>query len=254
MVRIGINGAGRIGRAFVRLPVEVTAAGEDALLIGDRRLAVSRYDDPRQIPWAEHGVDVVLECTGCFHTRDLAQARLAAGAAKVVLSAPGKGVDATIVVGVDNGADDADRHHVVSNGSCTTNGVAPMVKVLHEAFGIQHGLMTTVHAYTNDQSLLDAPHENPRRARAADVSIVPTTGAARAVGEVTPELAGKLDGRALRVPVTDGAIVDLSVLLERTVVTEEVNAAVAAAKVLGWYDNEWGYTNRLADPVRMVAL
>lgn len=331
VVRIGINGAGRIGRAFLRLavqdpvlevvavndvidittlrhllrrdstfgrfPTDVEVAGDDVLLIGGREVAVTRSAEPGQIDWASHGVDVVLESTGRFRTRELAQGHLAAGARKVVLSSPGKGVDATIVIGVNDTSYDAERHHVVSNASCTTNCAAPMVKVLHEAFGIQHGLMTTVHAYTNDQNILDSPHKDPRRARAGAVNIIPTTtGAARAVGEVIPAVAGRLDGRALRVPVVDGSIVDLSVLLERDVTASEVNAAFAAAagsgplagllayeedplvssdvihdpsscvfdssltqtsgrlaKVFGWYDNEWGYTHRLADLIRLVA-
>ncbi|GAA3517861.1 type I glyceraldehyde-3-phosphate dehydrogenase [Nocardioides daeguensis] len=331
MVRIGINGAGRIGRAFLRLaaqvpdlevvavndvvdlvslrhllrrdstfgpfPTEVEVGGDDLLLVGDRKITVTRSPEPGGIDWAGHGVDVVLECTGRFKTREQAQEHLSAGARKVVLSSPGKGVDATIVVGVNDSTYDAERHHVVSNASCTTNCAAPMVKVLHDAFGIQHGLMTTVHAYTNDQNILDAPHKDPRRARAGAVNIIPTTtGAARAVGEVIPAVAGRLDGRALRVPVVDGSIVDLGVLLERAVSTDEVNAAFEAAassgplaglltyedeplvssdivldpsscvfdstltqasgplvKVFGWYDNEWGYTNRLADLVRLVS-
>jgi glyceraldehyde 3-phosphate dehydrogenase len=330
MVRIGVNGAGRVGRAFLRLSVfepdlEVVAVNDlmdvtmlcrllrrdstfgpfpreietdgDLLIIGDRKVSVTRHAEPGSIDWALHDVDVVVESSGRYRTRELAQAHLMNGARKVVLSSPGKGVDATIVIGVNDATYDPARHDVVSNASCTTNCAAPMVKVLHQAFGVQHGLMTTVHAYTNDQNLLDAPHKDPRRARAAAVNIVPTTtGAARAVGEVFPAVAGRLDGTALRVPVVDGSIVDLTVLLERNVTAGEINAAFAAAaattplagllafseeplvssdvlldpascvldggltqasgrlaKVFGWYDNEWGYTHRLADLVRLVA-
>ena len=331
MVRIGINGMGRIGRAFLRLaatepdlevvavndlidvtamrhllrrdstfgpfPTPVEVGGDDLLLVGDRKVAVTRTADPGGLDWAAHDVDVVVESTGRFRTRELAQVHLAAGARKVVLSSPGQGVDATVVMGVNHATYEPERHHVVSNASCTTNCAAPLVKVLHDAFGIQHGLMTTVHAYTNDQSLLDAPHKDPRRARAGAVNIIPTsTGAARAIGEVIPAVAGRLDGRALRVPVVDGSIVDLSVLLDRNVSASEVNAAFATAarsgplagllsyeedplvssdvvgdpascvfdstltqasgrlvKVFGWYDNEWGYTCRLADLVRLVS-
>ena len=249
-----------------------------------------------ELPWAEHAVDVVVESTGKFRTREAAAGHLAAGARRVVLSAPGKGVDATIVMGVNDEDYDPDRHIVISNASCTTNCVAPMVKVLHEAFGIRHGFMSTVHAYTGDQNLLDGPHKDARRARSAAVNIVPTTtGAAKAVGEVLPALAGRLDGVALRVPVVDGSLVDLAVLLDRDVTVQDVNDAFAAAaaagplagrlryetepfvstdvigdsascvfdapltqaagsfvKVFGWYDNEWGYTCRLADLVRLV--
>ncbi|WGY04530.1 type I glyceraldehyde-3-phosphate dehydrogenase [Nocardioides sp. QY071] len=331
MVRIGINGAGRIGRAFLRLaatepdlevvavndltdvatlrhllrrdstfgafPTRVEVGGDDLLLVGERKVAVTRSADPGDLDWTAYDVDVVLESTGRFRSRELAQVHLAGGARKVVLSSPGKDVDATIVMGVNDATYDPGRHHVVSNASCTTNCAAPMVKVLQEAFGIQHGLMTTVHAYTNDQNLLDAPHKDPRRARAGAVNIIPTsTGAARAVGEVIPAVAGRLDGRALRVPVVDGSIVDLSVLLDRNVSAADVNAAFATAartgplaglltyeedplvssdvvrdpascvfdstltqvsgrlvKVFGWYDNEWGYTCRLADLVRLVS-
>ncbi len=329
MTRVGINGMGRIGRAFLRLAeenedLEVVAVNDvadpatiarllrrdstfgrfatdvqldgDVLLVGDRKVAVTSIREPSELPWAEHSVDVVVESTGKFRTREAAAGHLAAGARRVVLSAPGKGVDATIVMGVNDADYDPDRHIVVSNASCTTNCVAPMVKVLHEAFGIHHGFMSTVHAYTGDQNLLDGPHKDARRARSAAVNIVPTTtGAAKAVGEVLPALAGRLDGVALRVPVVDGSLVDLAVLLDREVTVDEVNDAFAAAaaagpltgrlryetepfvstdvigdsascvfdapltqaagrfvKVFGWYDNEWGYTCRLADLVRLV--
>ena len=331
MVRIGINGTGRVGRAFLRLaatspdlevvavndlvdiralallirrdstfgrfPADVSVVGDDALVIGDQKIVVTAHREPGLIPWAEHGVDVVVESTGRFRTRDLAQGHLDAGARKVVISAPGKGIDATIVLGVNDATYDPQRHDIVSNASCTTNCVAPMVKVLHEAFGIERGFMTTVHAYTNDQNILDAPHKDARRARAGAVNIIPTsTGAAKAVGEVMPELAGRLDGVALRVPVVDGSLVDLGVLLEREVTAADVNAAFREAahagplagrltyeedplvssdvildpsscvfdsaltqasgrfaKVFGWYDNEWGYTCRLADLARLVS-
>jgi glyceraldehyde 3-phosphate dehydrogenase len=331
MVRIGINGMGRVGRAFLRLaaqstdlevvavndlvdiralerlirrdstfgpfPAEVRMAGDDTLLVGDRKVAVTSHREPKLIPWAAHGVDLVIEASGRFRTRDLAQGHIDAGATKVVISAPGKGVDATIVLGVNDPTYDAAIHHVVSNASCTTNCVAPMVKVLDEAFGIERGFMTTVHAYTNDQNILDSPHKDARRARAGAVNIIPTTtGAAKAVGEVLPKLAGRLDGVALRVPVVDGSLVDLGVLLEREVTAEEVNAAFREAsehgplagfltyedsplvssdvihdpsscvfdsgltqasgrfvKVFGWYDNEWGYTSRLADLARLMS-
>jgi glyceraldehyde 3-phosphate dehydrogenase len=329
MTRVGINGMGRIGRAFLRLAeedpdLEVVAVNDvadpgtiarllrrdstfgrfatdvgldqDVLLVGGRKVAVSSVREPSELPWAEHDVDVVVESTGKFRTREAAAGHLTAGARRVVLSAPGKGLDATIVMGVNDADYDPERHIVVSNASCTTNCVAPMVKVLHEAFGIQHGFMSTVHAYTGDQNLLDGPHKDARRARSAAVNIVPTTtGAAKAVGEVLPDLAGRLDGVALRVPVVDGSLVDLAVLLDRDVTVDEVNEAFAAAaadgplagrlryetepfvssdvigdsascvfdapltqaagrfvKVFGWYDNEWGYTCRLADLVRLV--
>jgi len=241
-------------------------------------------------------VDVVIESTGKVRTREAAAGHLAAGAAKVLLSSPGKEMDATIVMGVNDASYDPARHHVVSNASCTTNCVAPMVKVLNDRFGIERGLMTTVHAYTNDQKVLDSAHKDPRRARAAAVNIIPTTtGAARAVGEVLPEMAGRLDGVALRVPVIDGSLVDMAVLLDGEVTAVEVNAAFEAAaavaplagrlryttapivssdvigdpasclldagltqasgrlaKVLGWYDNEWGYTARMIDLTRLV--
>jgi glyceraldehyde 3-phosphate dehydrogenase len=328
-VRVAVNGLGRVGRAFVRLAAkrddldvvavndvadittlqnllrrdstfgrfdgEVVADG-DTLLVNGHKIAVSALGRPDQLPWAEHAVDVVVECTGKFRTREAAAGHLSAGARRVVISAPGKAVDATIVIGVNDDVYDAAAHHVVSNASCTTNCVAPMVKVLHDAFGIHQGFMTTVHAYTGDQNLLDGPHKDARRARSAAVNIVPTTtGAAKAVGEVLPELAGRLDGVALRVPVVDGSLVDLGVVLDREVTVDEVNAAFAAAategplvgrlryedqpfvsadvigdgascvfdapltqaagrfvKVFGWYDNEWGYTCRLADLTRLV--
>ncbi len=327
--RIAINGLGRVGRALLRqavlsedlevvgvndladphtlrsllrrdstygrFPVEVEA-GEDCLVIGGRKIPCTNVTTPAELPWGELAVDVAVECTGRFRTAETAGGHLEAGARKVVVSAPGKGVDATIVMGINDEQYDAHHHDVVSNASCTTNCVAPMVMVLHDAFGVQQGFMTTVHAYTGDQNLVDGPHKDLRRARSAAVNIIPTTtGAARAVGQVLPELDGRLDGVALRVPVLDGSLVDLAVLLDRDVTVAEVNAVFEAAsrnprlvgrlryedepmvsvdvvgdpascvfdsgltqasgrfvKVFGWYDNEWGYTSRLAELVRLV--
>ncbi|GAA2987206.1 type I glyceraldehyde-3-phosphate dehydrogenase [Streptosporangium longisporum] len=261
-MRIGINGFGRIGRAFLRraLPagLEVVAINDLAdapalahLLAFDstygplglpvtssvtsidvdgRDIPVTAHRDPADIDWAARGADLVIEATGRFRTRDQAAVHLKGGARRVLISAPGKNVDATIVPGVNDAAYDPARHEIVSLASCTTNCVAPMVKVLHERFGLVKGFMTTVHAYTGDQRLLDAPHKDPRRARSAAVNIIPTTtGAARMVGEVLPELAGRLDGVALRVPVEDGSLTDLSALLTRPVTAEEVNQAFAEA-------------------------
>ncbi|MEU6144568.1 type I glyceraldehyde-3-phosphate dehydrogenase [Streptomyces sp. NPDC047081] len=334
-VRVGINGFGRIGRNYLRCvleraengtgtPVEVVAVNditspatlahlleydstygrlhrtvehdENSLTVDGHRVAVTAERDPAALAWGEYGVDVVIESTGRFRTREQAGAHLKAGARKVLLSVPGKDVDATLVMGVNEGTYDPDSDHVVSNASCTTNCVAPMVKVLDEHFGIVKGLMTTIHGYTNDQVVLDGPHKDLRRGRTAAVNIIPTsTGAARAVGLVLPELAGTLDGIAVRVPVEDGSLTDLTVLLERSVTAEEVNAAYREAadgplkgvlrvsdapivsrdvvgdpascvldapltqasgelvKVFGWYDNEWGYTNRLLDLTEYVA-
>ncbi|MGW2717773.1 type I glyceraldehyde-3-phosphate dehydrogenase [Streptomyces sp. NPDC001492] len=334
-VRVGINGFGRIGRNYLRLvleraesgtgtPVEVVAVNDitspaalahlleydstygrlhrtvehddSSLTVDGHRIAVTAERDPAALAWSEHGVDVVIESTGRFRTREQAGAHLRAGARKVLLSVPGKGVDATLVMGVNEGTYDPDSDHVVSNASCTTNCVAPMVKVLDEHFGIVKGLMTTIHGYTNDQVVLDGPHKDLRRGRSAAVNIIPTsTGAARAVGLVLPELAGTLDGIAVRVPVEDGSLTDLSVVLERPVTADEINAAYREAadgplkgvlrvsdapivsrdvvgdpascildapltqangelvKVFGWYDNEWGYTNRLLDLTEYVA-
>jgi glyceraldehyde 3-phosphate dehydrogenase len=326
--RVGINGFGRIGRAFTRLalersdlqvvavnditdartlahllefdstfgrlgrPVEYTA---DSLLVGDTSISVLSERDPAAIDWAKYAADVVIESTGKFRARDGAALHLKGGARKVLISAPGKGADLTVVLGVNGDTYDPQRHDVISNASCTTNCVAPMVKVLQDAFGIERGFMTTVHAYTGDQMLIDGPHKDLRRARSAAVSIVPTTtGAARATGEVIPAVAGRLDGVALRVPVEDGSLTDLAVVLRREVTATEVNDAFAAAasgpmagilrystdpivsrdiigdpascvfdspltqasgslvKVFGWYDNEWGYTCRLADLAALV--
>jgi glyceraldehyde 3-phosphate dehydrogenase len=265
--RIAINGFGRIGRAYLRSvidadDIEVVAINDvtdtammarllrsdstfgplhravddlgDAIAVDGRKIAVSSQRDPALLPWREQGIDVVIEASGKFRTRDAAGAHLTAGAHKVIVTAPGKGVDATIVMGVNDHTYDAARHHVVSNASCTTNCVAPMVKVLHESFGIEQGFMTTVHAYTNDQNVLDGPHKDARRARAAAVNIIPTTtGAARAVGEVLPELKGRLDGVALRVPVVDGSLVDLAVALDTEVTQQDVNDAFRVAAESG---------------------
>ena len=261
-VRVGVNGFGRIGRlvmraaagrdvqvvgvndvmevrtlahllrydsTYGRFPGRVEVDG-DTLVVDGARIRVTAERDPERLDWAAVGADVVVESTGRFRGRDDAALHLKAGARKVVLSAPGKGVDATLVLGVNAGDYDPDRHDVISNASCTTNCVAPMVKVLHEAFGLRRGFLTTVHGYTNDQNVLDGPHKDLHRARAAAVNVIPTTtGAARAVGLVLPELAGRLDGLALRVPVEDGSLCDLAVLLDREVTVEEVNAAFRAA-------------------------
>ncbi|KOT51364.1 MULTISPECIES: type I glyceraldehyde-3-phosphate dehydrogenase [Streptomyces] len=327
-VRVGINGFGRIGRNYLRCvlertarqaaPVEVVAvndvapagtlahllkydstygrlghrvgAEEGALLVAERRIAVCSEPDPAALDWGGVGADVVIESTGRFRAREAAALHLKGGARKVLLSAPGKDADVTVVMGVNETDYDEARHHVVSCASCTTNCVVPMVHVLHEAFGVRKGLMTTIHGYTNDQALLDGPHKDLRRARSAAVSIIPTsTGAARAVGLVLPELDGALDGLAVRVPVEDGSLTDLTVVLGRDVTAEEINEAFDRAadgpvgkvlrvsrapivsrdvigdpascvvdagltqahgdlaKVFGWYDNEWGYSNRLLD-------
>ncbi len=327
--RVGINGFGRIGRAFTRLALErtdldvvavndITDAGTlahllafdstygrlgrtvehtpDSLIVGGTPIAVLSERDPAAIDWAKLGADVVIESTGKFRTRDGAALHLKGGARKVLISAPGKGADLTVVLGVNDGDYDPQRHDVISNASCTTNCVAPMVKVLNDAFGVERGFMTTVHAYTGDQMLLDGPHKDLRRARSAATSIVPTTtGAARATGLVIPAVAGMLDGVAVRVPVEDGSLTDLAVVLGRDVTADEINEAFAAAaadgplagilrystdpivsrdvigdpascvfdspltqasgslaKVFGWYDNEWGYTCRLADLAALV--
>ena len=327
--RVGINGFGRIGRSFTRLALErtdleVVAVNDitdartlahllafdstygrlgrtvdytdDSLIVAGTPITVLSERDPAGIDWKELGADVIVESTGKFRSRDGAALHLKGGARKVLISAPGKGVDLTVVIGVNHGAYDPARHDVISNASCTTNCVAPMVKVLHDAFGVEQGFMTTVQAYTGDQMLLDGPHKDLRRARSAAVSIVPTTtGAARATGEVIPALAGKLDGVAVRVPVEDGSLTDLAVVLSRDVSAAAVNEAFAAAaasgplagilrystdpivsrdvigdsascvfdsdltqasgklvKVFGWYDNEWGYTCRLADLTALV--
>ncbi len=324
-VRIGINGFGRTGRALLRaarrgeLDLEVVAVNDLAppealarllsrdsvfgrfdlpvrvegseMVVGDHRIQMLAESEVKVLPWQSLGVDVVVESTGHFTARDKAAAHLDAGAPRVVVSAPSKGADATFVMGVNDETFDPQRHIVVSNASCTTNCLVPMVKVLDDAFGIERGFMTTVHAYTGDQSLVDAVHKDARRARAAAINIVPTTtGAARATGEVLPHLAGRLDGIALRVPVPDGSMTDLVATLKETPSADDVRrvfqqaassgplvgrleyaeealvssdivgnpascifdaeltmAAGNVVKVLGWYDNEWGYANRLAE-------
>ncbi|WP_432989916.1 type I glyceraldehyde-3-phosphate dehydrogenase [Dactylosporangium sp. CA-233914] len=327
--RIAINGFGRIGRDVVRClvergllggPVTVVAINDlfdtaslahllqydstfgrlratveidpsgAGLSVAGQYIEVLRQRDPAFLPWSDLDVDLVIESTGRFRSRDDAGVHLKAGARKVLISAPGKEVDATIVLGVNDAAYDPDVHDIVSAASCTTNCAAPMAQVLHNAFGIEQGMLTTVHAYTNDQVVLDAPHKDLRRARTAATNIIPTsTGAAKAIGLVLPELAGRLGGVALRVPVENGSMTDLTVRLAQPATVEQVNAAFAAAaagplagvlrysdaplvsrdiigdpascvfdagltaadgrlvKVFGWYDNEWGYTNRLVD-------
>lgn len=330
-VKVGINGFGRIGRNFYRaltkrgadiqivgvndisdpgtlahllkydsvhgvLDAEVKATG-DGLSVGGKDFRVTAERDPANLPWSELGADIVIESTGLFTAREKADLHLKAGAKKVIISAPAKGEDGTFVMGVNDDTYDNAKHTVVSNASCTTNCVAPMAKVLRDAFGIDRGYMTTIHAYTNDQNLLDLPHSDLRRARASAVNIVPSsTGAAKATGLVIPELKGKLDGVAMRVPVPDGSVTDLVAILSQDVTIEQVNAAFQAAaaqgslkgylqytedpivssdivgnphscifdslstmvngnlvKIVGWYDNEWGYSNRLIDLVSLVA-
>jgi glyceraldehyde 3-phosphate dehydrogenase len=330
-VKIGVNGFGRIGRNFFRAakklgadldfvavnditdaatlahllkydsvlgtyPGEVGASDGGITVDGDE-LRVLAERDPANLPWKELGAEIVVESTGLFTDREKAAKHLEAGAQKVVISAPAKGEDLTIVLGVNDDRYDAATHHVISNASCTTNCVAPMAKVLDDAFGIEQGFMTTIHAYTNDQSILDLPHKDLRRARAAAVNIIPTsTGAAKAAGLVLPHLKGKLDGIAMRVPVPDGSVTDLVAIVRSDVTKEQVNDAFRAAanegglagklvytedpivssdivgsqasctfdalstmvmghtvKIVGWYDNEWGYSNRLVDLVQLVA-
>ena len=263
-VRVAINGFGRIGRTFFRaaqtegVGFEIVAINdltdvetlahllkydsimgrfnaevevkEGALVVDGKEIKILAERDPQNLPWKDLGVDVVLESTGFFTEGSKAKANIEAGAKKVILSAPGKNIDGTFVMGVNDDQYDAANHHIVSNASCTTNCLAPMAKVLNDAFGIKQGLMTTIHAYTADQRLQDAPHRDLRRARAAAVNMVPTsTGAAAAVGLVLPELKGKLDGFAVRVPTITGSITDLTFTAEREVTVEEVNAAVKAA-------------------------
>jgi glyceraldehyde 3-phosphate dehydrogenase len=261
--RVGINGFGRVGRAFARLALdrddleiaaindvtdartlahllefdstygrlgEPVAHGPGSLAVAGREIPVLSERDPAAIDWAGLGVGLVIESTGKFRARDDAARHLKAGARKVLISAPGKGADLTVVVGVNDAAYDPQRHDIISAASCTTNCVVPMAKVLNDSFGLVRGFMTTIHAYTGDQMLLDGPHKDLRRARSAAISIVPTsTGAARTAGTVLPELAGKLDGVAVRVPVEDGSLTDLAAVLSREVTTAQVNAAFAAA-------------------------
>ncbi len=328
-VRVGINGFGRIGRNFFRavqasgadieivavndltdnatlahllkydsilgrLDGEVTSSANDISVDG-KSFRVFEERDPAKLPWSEVGADIVIESTGFFTDATQAKAHIAQGAKKVIISAPAKNEDVTIVMGVNDGDYDPANHTVISNASCTTNCLGPMAKVLNDEFTIVKGLMTTVHAYTGDQNLQDGPHKDLRRARAAAINIVPTsTGAAKAIGLVLPELKGKLDGYALRVPIPTGSCTDLTFEAGRETTADEVNAAIKAAadgplkgilkytedpivssdivtdpascifdagltkvlgnqvKVVGWYDNEWGYSNRLADLVTLV--
>ena len=325
VVNVAINGFGRIGRSFFRaalassqditivavndltdpkalahllkydsvggrLPVSVEAA-EGAIVVDGKSITVYAERDPGNLPWGKLDVDIVIESTGFFTDADKAKAHLSAGAKKVIISAPANGEDITVVMGVNHENYDSAQHHIVSNASCTTNCLAPIAKVLNDSFGIEKGLMTTVHAYTADQNLQDGPHSDLRRARAAAVNIVPTsTGAAKAIGLVLPELKGKLDGFALRVPVPTGSITDLTIETSREVTLEEVQKAfrdtsdkgpykgvlryteepIVSSDIVGdpyssivdaglirvignqvkissWYDNEWGYSNRLVD-------
>ena len=328
-VRVGINGFGRIGRNFFRasqaananieivavndlgavktmahllkydsvlgiLPQQISAA-DDAIMIDGKPLKVLQVRDPKTLPWKELGVDVVIESTGFFTEREKAAAHLEAGAPVVVVSAPSAGADATFVYGINHHDFDRSKHRVVSNASCTTNCFVPMVKVLDDAFGVEKGLMTTIHAYTGDQQLVDGPHSDLRRARGAAINITPTgTGAARATSLVLEAMKGKLDGTSLRVPVPTGSITDFVAVLKSSPSKDEVNAAFKNAsdgslkgvleytdqpivssdivtnphscvfdseltmtmgnlvKVLGWYDNEWGYSNRLVDLVSHI--
>ncbi|MFF0527282.1 type I glyceraldehyde-3-phosphate dehydrogenase [Nocardia amikacinitolerans] len=333
-VRVGINGFGRIGRNFFRaveaqkalgttdieivavndltdnatlatllkydsilgrLPQDVSLDGEDTIVVGEQRIkALAIKEGPAALPWGDLGVDVVVESTGIFTDATKAKGHLAAGAKKVIISAPAKGEDLTVVMGVNDSQYDGSQN-IISNASCTTNCLGPLAKVLNDEFGIERGLMTTIHAYTQDQNLQDGPHSDLRRARAAALNIVPTgTGAAKAIGLVLPELQGKLDGYALRVPVPTGSVTDLTATLRKSATIDEINAAYKAAaegplkgilkyntdpivssdivtdphssiydapltkviddqvKVVSWYDNEWGYSNRLADLIGLV--
>jgi glyceraldehyde 3-phosphate dehydrogenase len=328
-VKVGINGFGRIGRNFFRA-IEVsdadvqvvgindltdtktlahllkydsilgrfngTVIAEDgAIVVNGIRIPIFAERDPADLPWGKIGAEIVVESTGFFTDADLAGKHMTAGAKKVIISAPAKGEDITIVMGVNEDNYDPASHNIISNASCTTNCLAPMAKAIDDAFGIERGLMTTIHAYTNDQSLLDFPHSDLRRSRAAALNMIPTsTGAAKAIGLVMPHLKGKLDGYAMRVPVPTGSATDLTVELRTAATKEEINAVVKAAaegplkgilqytedpivssdivtdpsscifdssltnvngnmvKVLGWYDNEWGYSNRLVDLVKFV--
>jgi glyceraldehyde 3-phosphate dehydrogenase len=328
-VRVGINGFGRIGRNFYRAvlasgaDIEVVAANDltdnttlahllkydtilgrlphevkcaaDEITVGGKTFKAFAERDPAKLPWGDVGADIVIESTGLFTDANKARVHLDGGAKKVIISAPAKNEDVTLVLGVNNDAYDPAKHSIISNASCTTNCLAPMAKVIHDTFEIQRGLMTTIHAYTQDQNLQDGPHKDLRRARAAALNIVPTsTGAAKAIGLVMPELKGKLDGYALRVPVITGSATDLTVTVGRETSVDEVNGALKAAaegpmrgiisytedeivssdivsdpascifdsgltkvlgnqgKVVGWYDNEWGYSSRLVDLVSLV--
>jgi len=329
MIKVGVNGFGRIGRNFLRAALESGANFEivgindltdnatlahllkyDSILgrlkvpvtftdstitVGGKTISISAERDPANIPWGKLGVDVVVESTGIFTKAADAGKHIAAGAKKVIISAPATDEDITIVMGVNHEKYDSAKHNIISNASCTTNCLAPMAKVLNDEFGIVRGLMTTIHAYTNDQVILDFPHKDLRRSRAAALSIIPTsTGAAKAISLVLPELKGKLDGYALRVPVPTGSATDLTVELSKEASVVEINAALkkasqgalkgymtytedpivsadivtdpsscivdagltkvigTTAKVVGWYDNEWGYSNRLVDLIQYI--
>jgi glyceraldehyde 3-phosphate dehydrogenase len=329
--RVGINGFGRIGRQSLKALLERTPAVEvvavndlvdtktnallfkhdstygaypgtvshtdDAIVVDGREIRVLQVKDPAQLPWRDLGVDIVIESTGLFTDAEKAQAHRDAGAKKVIISAPAKKEDVTIVLGVNEGAYDPERHHIISNASCTTNCLAPAAKVVHDGWTIRRGLMNTIHSYTNDQRILDVAHRDPRRARAAGQNIIPTTtGAAKALALVIPDLKGKFDGFSLRVPTPTVSVVDFTAELERPATVEELNAAFRAAadgpmagilgvsdeplvssdfrgdsrssiidsastmslggdfvKVIAWYDNEWGYSCRVADLVGFVA-
>ena len=328
-VRVGINGFGRIGRNIMRAALgdknidfvavnDLTSAktlahllkydsvlgnlkssveaGADSISVDGDEFKVLSLRDPAQLPWRDLGVDVVFESTGLFTNRDDAAKHVTAGAKKVVITAPAKGPDITVVLGVNDEKYDPQKHQIISNASCTTNCLAPLAKVLHQRFGIKKGWMTTIHSYTNDQQLLDLPHKDLRRARAAALSMIPTsTGAATAVGEVLPELKGRLDGFAMRVPTPNVSVVDLAALVDKKTSADEVNAALKEAadgplkdilqysteelvsidfkgnphssivdapytkvmdgdfvKVLSWYDNEWGYSSRCVDLLRLL--
>ena len=278
-----------------RYPGEVTYQGND-LIIDGKKIPVTAEKDPSKLPWKAQGVDIVLECTGIFRTKEQAMMHIKAGAKKVLISAPAKGHDGTFIPGINTDQYSKAKHDVISIGSCTTNCLAPMAKVLMDNFGIVKGFMTTIHAYTNDQRILDFPHKDLRRARAAAVSMIPTTtGAAKAISEVIPELKGKMDGCAIRVPTSDASLVDLAVILEKETTAEEINAAMKKAagskpmsitleycedpivsidvignphgcvfdslltnaqgnlaKVFAWYDNEWGFSVRMVDMIKMM--
>jgi glyceraldehyde 3-phosphate dehydrogenase len=328
-VRVGINGFGRIGRNIMRAALGDTnidfvaindltsahtlahllkydsvlgnlharvEAKQDTIAVDGDEFKVLSMRDPAQLPWKDLGVDVVFESTGLFTARDDAAKHVAAGAKRVVITAPAKKPDVTVVLGVNDDLYDPAKHRIISNASCTTNCLAPLAKVLHQTFGVRKGWMTTIHSYTNDQQLLDLPHKDLRRARAAALSMIPTTtGAAAAVGEVLPELKGRLDGISMRVPTPNVSCVDLAVIVDKRVTAEEVNAAFTTAangplknilacsteelvsidfkgnphssivdapytkvmdgdflKVLSWYDNEWGYSNRCVDLLRKL--
>ncbi len=330
-VKVGINGFGRIGRLVYRaglnnknidfvavndlpvgtktlshllkydstfgiLPDEVKST-DTSLIVNGKELKIVSYKSPAEIPWKDLGVDIVVESTGVFTDRDKAQGHISAGARKVIISAPAKDEDVTIVLGVNDDMYEPKKHNIISNASCTTNCLAPMAKILLDNFGIKRGLMTTIHSYTNDQKILDLPHKDLRRARAAAMSMIPTsTGAAKAIGSVLPQLKGKMDGFAIRVPTSDVSVTDLTCELEKSATAEEVNAAFKKAsaggmahilqysdvplvsrdfignpkscifdpeltkviggtfaKILGWYDNEWGYSNRVVDLIDFIA-